>query len=520
MVRIVFISTLLVCLVCSFGYAQDKGLYFMGRVPQSSYLNPSVKVLDKEECYFGFPLLSALGVSVNSSNFSLNDFIKKRYSSSRDSVVYDYNGLIDRVGTNTNLRADLGWELMAFGFMRQKVAYSFSFAIRSFSNVNIPEHFRSIRGGNIDYESLRPRTVALSGFDVNSYSYYEMAMGASWPDGDNIRYGVRLKLLSGISAIQTRRFDAYIRTSDELTSSFLYSSIAINTSVKGLSSTEDSDGRVKKVNLQGMPLRMPFSQNMGFAVDAGFERKLDAKSTIFGSITDFGLIRWSRDVTRFECNGSYLFNGVDLTPDGNGDVNAKQTIDAVVDTLKNKFKPVSSGFKFSSSLFTKLYLGGTHQLTPWLKAGLLVKMGIYDKIIDPGISASLVFSPSSRFSAVTNISYYNKTLNNLGVGFVFGSKPVQVYVVTDNLLRQFMNAYNGNSEKSGVVIPNHTRSVNIQLGINLFFKSNPKPEPKRLRSESFNPQFEVERRVVPRQFPCFSGKYNPFRLVQKVKNKK
>jgi hypothetical protein len=72
-----------------------------------------------------------------------------------------------------------------------------------------------------------------------------------------------------------------------------------------------------------------------------------------------------------------------------------------------------------------------------------------------GISLSYVTHLGKVLSASASYSIYNRSYNNFGLGLTVNGGPVQLYIVTDNIL--------------GVFIPHKAKNLHLRCGINLTF---------------------------------------------------
>lgn len=461
------ITILIFCFWSLISSGQDKTLFFLKKVPQTSYINPAF-VPDYTR-YVGIPGLSGIMISANSSSFSLNDIIKHKNGLSADTLAIDANRIFDNLKVNNFVRYDACIDILAFGLKYKKGYYSFNFAVKSFGNLAFPKSIKDLKSGNVDLETMTPRNINLTGIDLNGYSYYETAFGASFAMGEKIRIGGRIKILSGINAINTSRFNTKLTTSTDFSTSTLDADIEINASAKGLELHQNKDGYIDKVTMNKSFIRTPYTSNLGLGIDMGLEANPTRELALFASIVDFGFIRWNASAQKVISKGTYVFNGIDITPDASGKINTQTAFEAVTDTLKNKFKTIPGSTKFTTLLFTKMYLGTTYQINSWLKGGFLLKGALYDKVVDPGITLSAIATPNRNFTGVVTLSYYNKTVNNIGLGVVIGDKPVQFYITTDNIIVRFIKNSGFNDPYNNILIPNHSRSMNFQMGVNLFF---------------------------------------------------
>ncbi|WP_156121317.1 DUF5723 family protein [Alistipes sp. ZOR0009] len=455
-------------------FAQDKTLYFMSRVPQSTFLNPSVN--PEFTTYVGFPLLSNFSIGYNNSSFAFTDVLKKGTGLRKDSLVFDVNGISKQLGKINFIRLDNQLDIISFGFRVSSFYGHFNITSKTSAGFTYPKGLIDLKDGNYDFETGRPRTIDLNDLAINSASYVETGFGLSKVVNEKLTAGARIKVLNGIAAIKTNRFKANIVTSDDFQKSTINVDAEVFISAPRLSFTYDAEGKIDGVNFEksetGTSNDYKFGSNLGLGLDLGATYKLNDKFTFYGSVNDFGFIRWSQNGYKLVSKGSYDFNGADITPDENGSIDFGKALEAIGDTLKTKFKPTDEHAKFSTMLKTKLYLGGTYQALSWLNCGALLRGGFYGSYFDPAFTLSANATPFRALAFTLTYSIYNRSMNNFGAGIIIGGKPIQFYIVTDNILSRMVNLKSDSG--SSVGIPGYTRSFNCQFGINLQFGSRAK----------------------------------------------
>jgi hypothetical protein len=455
--------------------AQDKTLYFMKRVPQSAFLNASSN--PEFSTYVGFPGLSNNSFAYNNSSFAFTDVLKKGTGVRKDSLIFDVNGLAGQLGKINYIRMDYASDIISFGFRINSYYSHFNISLKTTSSFEYPKGLLDLRKGNYDFETNRPRTIDLSNLANNSIGYVEMGFGLSKVVNEKLTVGARLKLLNGIFAAKTSRFKSNIVTSDDFQKSTINVDAEMLMSAPNLAFTLDTDGKIKDIsfNSDNGSEGYKFGSNLGFGVDLGGTYKLNDKFTFYGSVNDFGFIRWNQNGYRLTSKGSYDFNGADITPDENGDIDFDKAMEAIADTLKTKFKPTQTNAKFTTMLKTKAYLGATYNALSWLSCGALLRGGFYGSYFDPALTLSANATPFRALAFTLTYSVYNRSMNNVGMGLVIGGKPLQLYIVADNILSRMVSLKSNGG--SSVSIPGYTRSLNFQFGINLQLGSRAKKQP-------------------------------------------
>jgi hypothetical protein len=452
--------------------AQDKTLYFMNRVPQSSFLNPSTT--PQFSYYIGFPGLSGVGFSFNSSSFSFVDAFNKDGNRSIDSLRFDVNGLEKKLGKVNFIRVESSIDLLSFGFKQKDYYWHFNISSKSSLSNSYPKELINVKYGNYDAETGKPRTINLSDAAANGFTYIEQGIGVSKVLDEKLTLGARFKVLSGIAGVKTSRFKSNIVTSEDFQKSTINVDAEMLVSSPRLAFRYDSEGKIDGVyfgdgeNNRSNSYR--FGSNLGLGVDFGGTYKYDNRYTFYASINDIGFIRWSKNGYKLTSRGAFEYNGADITPDENGNVDFNSAMKSIVDTLKSKFKPTDKSAKFTTMLNSKIYLGATYN-TPisWLNCGALLHGGFYGTYFDPSLTFSANATPYRAFAFSLSYSIYNRRMDNFGFGIVVGEKPVQFYFAADNIIFRFVRLKWNNS--SSAIIPGYSRSFNFQFGLNLQFDS-------------------------------------------------
>jgi len=75
--------------------------------------------------------------------------------------------------------------------------------------------------------------------------------------------------------------------------------------------------------------------------------------------------------------------------------------------------------------------------------------------IQTAATISLTTRHSENLETSVSWSYMNRSLANLGFGLGYGKSPVQLYMVSDNIL--------------GFILPMSAKNINLRFGLNLIF---------------------------------------------------
>jgi hypothetical protein len=423
----------------------ENNLFNLDYVPQTQFVNPASR--PNTNWHFGF------GALFNSSwPLSYNDVISKK---TNDTVYINGGNLISKLGANNHFNASLIPDF-SLGFGIKKGYFTFGMKENIVMNLSVPKDVvEFLINGN-----GQPNTIGtfqnIGNFQLNGMHYREIFLGGSYPINPKWGVGGRLKYLIGYENIQTVKSELSIMTDPNDYSMSMKSNYLINTS--GLNSNY-----MDKYN-NGI---FASSGNSGFGIDLGANYKLNDQFSFSGSIIDLGFISWSdkNKIMRSKNeNATYQYSGIDLY---NLSSNNQSTyIDVLLDSVRKKFdlEEVANTQSYSTSLFTKLYLGGTYKLNKKFDIGALSSFTLVNGAVLPALS---MFAKTNLYKiAQLQLSYQinQNSFANLGMGFAINLGPIQYYLVSDNIVGTAFS-------------PLSSKNVSIRTGINFQWSYGKTKEP-------------------------------------------
>lgn len=424
---------------------QDLTLYNMEVVPQRMYANPAF-FPSYSKVNIGLPLMSSNYMSLSNSGFKYSDLVKHR---SDDSLYIDYNNMLSKLSKTNYISTSVRTDLLSFGFVvKEKNYFSFNVTEKVDVNFNYSKDFMSFIGNGNAPTMGQTQNF---GFGLNATHYREYGLGYSRKINDKLTIGGKVKYLYGMENISTENANISLTTDPNDFSITAKTNVNIRTS--GLD-TGSLNGISK--NVPGYLTKRP---NNGMGIDLGGTYKLTDKILLSASMVDLGFIKW-RNVdnsnTIIQSNSSnpnFVYRGVDLNSFiGNSSGNSLQKIS---DTLQKSLKVDSTHSTYTTRLSTQIYLGGNYKLNEKTNAGLLFYGQFYDKIIHPALALSFNQRLGRWLNYSVSYSMYNRSYNNVGLGMGLNLGPVQLYMVSDNVL--------------GAVFPQNAKNLQLHFGINLTF---------------------------------------------------
>ncbi len=415
-------------------------LPFLRDVFQSSYINPTV--IPEHTFSLGLP-----GNSSVYTQFITNGFRPgKVVSIKNDTLHIDPNKLLSELSDKNLIYSGSSVDLF---HLRVKIRNGF-YWIGARSNVEVnfqyPKDFIELAikgngafiGRSMDFSNLN--------FDATLYNEYSYGMALEY---NRWVFGGRVSLLQGLSNIQ---FDP--------------KSLNMKVDTLNFRQTINSDARLNVAGIpmdsEGKPNIDQFSdvnyitnylssfKNRGFALSAGATYKMSDRLRFSASFYDLGYIHWKDSVTNYNLKGQSSFSGIDVLHQYlNG-----EKIDgaAILDTIIDDFNRDTVNKAYTTYLKPKFNLSVSYNLFRRTVVGFSAS-GVYNKKLYPAFTLGLQQGLGRFLNLLTTISYNQKTIQNLGVGFVIKPGPFQFYVVTDNIFPIFS--------------PDYTTNMNVRFGMNI-----------------------------------------------------
>ena len=452
----IFALAVLILLFSAFPPAaaqNGKNINFLRVVPQSSYTNPAI--VPPYDFYIGFPALSSLKLDFKNTPFDFNDVIK---TNDKDSLYLDTQAMMNSLKNKNYLLFDFSNEFIAFGFRAKDFFISFNFSEKFTTSLMYPKEFISLLvNGNAPYIGT---TVNAGGLDINITHYHELALGLSYTISKNWSAGLRAKYLVGVLNLDTKKTNINLYSPDEF-SITASTDILVNMSIPGnnpnkedsLSFNIDSDDFLR--GFYGF-------KNSGFAFDLGAQFQPIEKLTLGLSVTDVGFIHWRTGVQNLVTNNnssSYTFNAIDIGEMFSSDsVKFSDQLTEVLDSLKKNLGLRVTYDNYYSWLTPKLYASVIYDLTPKDHFGFLWRCDFFKGNLLPSVSLNYTREFGKAFSLLAGYTVATNSYANFALGFAVNAGPVQLYLMTDNIL--------------GITQLTNTRYANTHFGINLVFGRN------------------------------------------------
>ena len=417
-------------------------LYHLNETAQSNYLNPGFK--QKNRFYLSLPL-GMQNISVLNSGFKLADLIQTRPQD--DSLNLTPSLAISKMAKLNFLNVEMSNEIFGLGFRLKKSYFSMNVTNRIQSRLSYSKDLFSFALEGNGGEFLGKR-AAFDGLGIDLMSYVEYGIGYNRDVNDKLTVGGRVKILSGIANVQTKK-----------------SQLGISTDATSFDLTIDGGYQLNTSNLDSSVMNDPTTlansafdfKNFGLALDLGASYRLTNKIELNASLLDLGYIKWANNVTNYASNDfNYKFTGINL--------NDSLASDKLKDTLSEIFNQKQTHDTYTTKLHTKFYLGGKYQFNNFFSTSALLYNEIVASKYTAGISLSMNAKVNNWINTSINYSAYGRSYNNIGFGLNLKGGPVQFYVMTDNIM--------------AIINPEKAKHAQITFGFN-FIVVGPKRDKDR-----------------------------------------
>lgn len=407
---------------------QEMMLHSMSNLWHSNSLNPAFFPVGKKIA-IGLPAYSL--DAAHSGDITYNDLLRK----DGDRTIIDLGNVIDKLDPENEVYFDQRIETVSLGFRsgNDKWAFQFGHAILFNGWVKYPKSLAEvIWNGNAPYIG---QTLEI-GPQTDIFDWQEWSAGVSRRLG-NVSIGARVKYLTGVSALKTEDGHNTMRIYTDpdiyqlsLTTDYAFysSSIisAIDTAGLGFDFVTGSFGK------------KPSTENSGVAFDLGFEAKLSERLSVNAAVLNLGgTIKWKKDANYYLSRNEYTYEGG--TFPGTDIINGSDSIDfeTKLDTLNDIFQFQKQAATFESTIPLRVVAGGAFQFSERWRLGVQAYYQDSNGRTNTAVGVSLQWAPVRWLSLGGMYSANSRTASNIGFHVALTPGPVQVYVMSDNLLNAF-----------------------------------------------------------------------------------
>ena len=453
----------------------DMTIHSMQIIPQSYYNNPAL--IPTCKIHVGLPMLSSFYINAGHTGFNPKSVLSNNVY---DSVEINMEGIMNSLAKNNYVFFDLNEEILSFGFkFKEKHYFNFSLTEKAFFRFSYPKDL--IEFAYYGNGALMDDELMIGNLRVNGSHYREYAFGYSMDYDDKWNFGARAKLLFGKMNVNTKTSDISFYTESNMFDITVSSNIQANWCIPDeLTDTlDDTEMDAKEYLLN--------SQNMGLGLDLGATYKYNDKWTFGLSVLDIGYIKWKKedDIVNFTSrnqSGTFTFTGVDLAAlMSDGDSLAQEELENMGDSVVDIFQIDTTYNPYSTMLNTRIYASAFYDITEKDRFSGLARIQFYDKGIHPSFSLAYQRKFGNILRLTGSYSIAHRNFTNLGIGFALNLGPMQLYMVTDNVLAPVIwNKYtwtkeeeNGDISTETLTLPRSWKYMNFHFGINVAIGCKP-----------------------------------------------
>lgn len=454
MKKSILLSALTLLLIGSLNAQKMLTLYHLQNNALVNLVNPGNT--ENSKLFLSLPT-GMQGFGIANTGFVLND---ARVQRADDSLEFNPFLAINKMAKTNYIQFEGFNQLFGLGFKIGKNYFTIGVNARYAFRFTYPKDLIQFAWeGNANRLNER---IAMDGLRIDALAYSEYAVGINRPLTEKIQFGARVKFLSGIANVNTHKSKLGLTTDAENFGLTLDGEAEIRSSniSQFYDSTVATSDAIKDVSIAAFNFK-----NSGFAIDAGFTYKLSEKIKLHGSLLDMGFIRWNSNVSNYSTKDfKYTFNGINFNQSLNDSINVGKSFQ---DTIQKIFGQKETKEAYITSLATRFYLGGTFQLNKIFGFSGVLYSEIYGKKYSPTLSLGTTIKLRKWFSGVIQYGITNRSVNNVGAGFIIKAGPSQFSIMSDNIL--------------AFMYPTKVKYTNVIFGMTFSIPSKEKLKPEAVK---------------------------------------
>ena len=472
---------------------QDFILYHMPSIPQITQVDPASFPDSKLD--IGLPIISSIYGSAFNTGFSMGDIF---YQNANGIMMPDVDNAISKMSNENFFILNGSTDLIFLGFRKGDNFFSFNVTEKLDFTFNYPKDLiiMAMEGNG---NNLLGKRAAFDGLGFDFTHWREYAVHWVHDVHHKFSYGARLKYLYGMENFTTDVSYMGI-TTDQNTHALTFDMnfdfrtaglplVMIDGDIPAIGAIDMNDSAMMyQSGLDGANINNYLfnRNNQGLGLDLGFNYHLNDKVLLEFSVLDLGFINWNSYTANSELAAwDYTYDGIGnpISLFGNGtsvDFLNDVLEDSIEESLKNNYQ--YSNASYSTSLRTKIYASMEYIVDH----NNFVSLSFYSSFVRKrwrrGLGIAYNYHLGNFLSATASYSIYNRSYSNLGAGISLNLGPVEIYMLTDNVLafgtlNPRDNFLNNNGSSSINVDTKKVRNGQVHFGINLTFGRDKKDKP-------------------------------------------
>jgi hypothetical protein len=398
---------------------QNMTLYQMRDILQSNSLNPSIV----SECRWniGVPFLGNISLAA-SSPIAYNSLgIDQTEGNYGESIINALND-INLASANGSLN------LLTVGYRNGDSYYQFTMNERgsflaSFNKEPLYVLFTQD-------EQFKDRTT-VENISLSAMYYREYGFNYARALGENTWVGVRAKLLFGrLSAFGMNNSVSFRYVSDSSPLGYHYdvtSNAFVRTSMPAEVEDVGTSGNIKfrRTLTAGHFIVNP--TNVGGGIDLGFNTVLDNGLRLSASLLNLGMLSWSSNLHTFHQKANVTYSGASVH-------SWDEFRDSVKSVIKLEYEP---GSNYTQWLSPEFIVGANYPVHDNIRVGLTAYTQIASVGLPWALTAVAMTDNLDKIYGALSYTVTNNSFVNIGIGAGTTIGPVNVHLMTDNLIAAF-----------------------------------------------------------------------------------
>jgi hypothetical protein len=409
-------------------------LGFMDNVFQSTYSNPTA--IPDHYISLGLPGISSAYLGLTNTGFTYNQLVRGN--------SWDIDNAIKKSRKKNFIYAGANADIFHLRIKARTSFISFHISEKMDTRFSYPKDLLAlVWQGNYQFAGSKADLSSL-GVDFNYYREYAVGYVR---ESKKWNFGGTVKFLQGFANAHVKNKNLNLKVAEQTYDLTAVSNATLNTS--GMNSEPSDPKEYFMKNLTNF-------SNKGIAFDLGATYKPNDKWNFSFSVNNIGFIHWANDVKNYNIKGGTTFDGIHYKINDPSNVNYG-------DSLKNSFKYTETARKYNTWVIPRFYARVKYNLTKKTMLNGAFSLEQY-KALRTSATVGVTQKIGNIFSLLLTYTYQYRNFDNGGIGVVVNPGPVQLYFVSDCILRTY--SY---SSDPFIIIPKNAKSLSFRVGMNMVF---------------------------------------------------
>lgn len=426
-------------------------LQFFDNISQASQVNPAFQN-KTEKLVVGLPIIGGTKVNWN-ANFTIADF-------HTDDFSFDYANFYNALDEPGNTFSMAHVPIIFLSLRKQNKTFSLSISERFIGTSHFSEEIL-----NFYAQGLQPyygKTEDIGSISIKTQYFREISFGYANQIWKNLSIGIRPKIIYGKLYYEVDNVNLAVETisDEEILRVKPDGDINISGPVK---LTTDEENQFVSIKPDIKPTDYFLKpQNMGAAIDLGFNYKLDKQTEISLSIIDLGFtsVKFKAYTTTFtetldyNKNNLYQSHNPEAPNYWSPQYAARIMSDSIpyISIVNNFEKRTLEALPFQLNIQIKRKLNNNLQL------GAANNFTYFKSHSSNFLSGFIRSQLNDNFEAIATLSLYNFEKIMPGIGISYTGQSAQFYLSSNNILE--------------LVQTTSAKNLNLSFGVNFLFSTD------------------------------------------------